>query len=152
LKESITWTDDNPKSQTDDKLTTVRNGQILTYSEIGKDNNSVASFQVETIDLGSLSIDGSKKLGVVLVQPAYDLDPDGVVPFRVSATARENQIKLIEKAFQIRKVESRDRGIPIPFILFPEAAIPVCEPDGLYCLNQQMNEAQGDVVFIRASK
>ena len=98
--------------------------------------------------MDGLSTDSGQKLGVVLVQPEYELILDGEVPFRISETNRETQTKLIEKAFQIRKAESQDREVPIPFILFPEGAIPVCDPDGLDCLSQQMTEAQGDVIFI----
>ena len=120
----------------------------MTSSESGQANDSACSFQVERINIDGLSTDSRRKLGVVLVQPEYELVLDGKVPFRVLETNRETQIKLIEKAFQIRGAESQDRNVPVPFILFPEAAIPVRDPDGLDCLSQQMAEAQGDVIFI----
>jgi len=106
------------------------------------------SFQVERIPLDGLSIDAGQRLGMVIVQPDYALDADGTVPFRISAAYRQAQQYLIERAFQIRAVESQDRGVPVSFILFPEAAIPVHDPDGLDCLHQQMKQAEGDVVFI----
>jgi hypothetical protein len=105
-------------------------------------------FRVECVPLDGLGIDAGQKLGMVLVQPYYTLDADGTIPFRISAAYREAQKDLIVRAFQIRAVESQDRGMPVPFILFPEAAIPVHDPDGLDCLHQQMERAEGEVVFV----
>jgi hypothetical protein len=85
---------------------------------------------------------------MVIAQPEYELVPDAVIPFRISETYREAQRILIEKAFQIRAYENQGRNVPIPFILFPEGAIPASEPDGLDCLKQQMERAQGDIVFV----
>jgi len=105
-------------------------------------------FDIERISLDDLGLDAGQRLRMVLVQPDYTLDADGAVPFRISATSRQDQGDLIERAFRIRAAESHDRGVPVPFILFPEAAIPVQNPDGLGCLRQQMEQAEGDVVFI----
>ena len=105
-------------------------------------------FEVQRIDLGELGVDAGQRLGMVVVQPEYQLVPDGAVPFRISEACREAQIGLIEWAFQIREAEREERGVPIPFVLFPEAAIPVVEVDGLTYLREQMEEAQGEVVFI----
>jgi len=106
------------------------------------------SFQVERIPLDGLSIDAGQRLGMVIVQPDYALDADGTVPFRISAAYRQAQQYLIERAFQIRAVESQDRGVPVSFIVFPEAAVPAHDPDGLDCLRQQMEQAEGEVVFV----
>lgn len=105
-------------------------------------------FQIERICLDGLDIDASQKLGMVIVQPKYELVPDGAVPFQISAQYREAQNELIKKAFQIREFENQERNSPVPFILFPEAAIPVRDPDGLDCVRRCMEEAQGDVIFI----
>ena len=105
-------------------------------------------FEVQRIDLDQLDVDAGQGLGMVIVQPEYQLDPDGAVPFRISEACREAQIGLIERAFQIREAEREERGAPIPFVLFPEAAIPVIGPDGLTYLHEQMEEAQGEVIFI----
>ena len=105
-------------------------------------------FEVVRVDLDGLGIDAGQILGMVIVQPEYDLDPDGTVPFRISEACRNAQKDLIEKAFQIRDAESRARGVPIPFVLFPEAAIPVSNPDGVEFLRQRMEQLQEDVIFI----
>lgn len=106
------------------------------------------NFHVEPIDLEGLSIDASQRLGMVIVQPEYELVPDSEVPFRISEEYREVQKNLIEKAFQIRDSESRERNITIPFILFPEASIPVINPDGLDFIRQKIEQTQKDVIFI----
>ena len=105
-------------------------------------------FEVQRINLDRLGIDAGERLGMVIVQPEYTLVPDGAVPFRISEACREAQKDLVEKAFQIRAAEKQARNVPIPFILFPEAAIPASEPDGLDCLRQQMLRAEGDIIFI----
>ncbi|TKJ35664.1 MAG: hypothetical protein CEE38_13705 [Planctomycetes bacterium B3_Pla] len=105
-------------------------------------------FEVVRVSLDGLSINAGQRLGMVIVQPEYELIPSGTIPFRVSDEFRAVQNALIEKAFQIRAAENRERGLPIPFVLFPEAAIPVRNPDGLDCLRQQMEQAQGDIIFI----
>lgn len=105
-------------------------------------------FEVRRIDLNGLSIDAGQRLGMLIVQPEYELLPDGPVPFRISDAWRDAQHGLIQKAFQIRAAESQERHVHIPFILFPEAAIPVREPNGLNLLRQQMEEAHDDVIFI----
>jgi len=110
--------------------------------------NGVWDFQVECVNLNGLDIDARQRLGMVIVQPKYDLISDGAVPFRISEAYRDAQKDLIEKAFEIRAAEIGQRGVSIPFILFPEAAIPVHRPDGLDCLRQQMTQAQGSVIFI----
>jgi len=110
--------------------------------------NASWDFQVKCVKLNDLNIDARQRLGMVIVQPEYELISDGEVPFRISDTYRNAQVDLIEKAFEIRAAEIGQRGISIPFILFPEAAIPVHRPDGLDCLCQQLTKAQGDVIFI----
>jgi len=105
-------------------------------------------FEVERVNLDRFSIDAGQRLGMVIIQPEYELVPDAAIPFRISGICREAQKALIEKAFQIREGENQERRVPIPFILFPEAAIPVSDPDGLECLRQQMQQAEGEVVFI----
>lgn len=106
------------------------------------------NFQVERVLLNGLTIDAGQRMGMVIAQPEYELVPDAATPFRISETYREAQRALIEKAFQIRAYEHQRRSWPIPFILFPEGAIPASEPDGLDCLKQQMERARGDIVFI----
>ena len=105
-------------------------------------------FHVERIDLAGLSVDAGRSMGMVIVQPEYDLGPDGAVPFRILGEFRQAQIALIEQAFRIRAAEAQERNVPIPFILFPEAAIPINDPDGLEFLRLQLQQAQGDVIFI----
>ena len=95
-------------------------------------------FQVDRVDLVGLGINAGQRLGMVIVQPKYSLVPDGLIPFRISEECREAQKALIEKAFEIRAAESQERNVPIPFILFPETAIPAHDPDGLDFLRQQM--------------
>ena len=116
--------------------------------EIGDMPGSDWGFQVERIPLNGLSTDAGKRLGMVIVQPDYTLDPDGTVPFRISAPCRHAQKDLIEKSFQIRAVECDRRDNPVPFILFPELAIPTGDPNGLECLRGQMEAAAGEVIFI----
>ena len=110
--------------------------------------NSNYNFEVERIALDDLEIDAGQRLGMVIVQPDYELIPDGTVPFRISEDYREPQKSLIEKAFQIRSIESQERNVLIPFIVFPEASIPVCSPDVLDYIRQQMEQAQGELIFI----
>jgi len=105
-------------------------------------------FQVKRVDLDGLGIDAGQKLGMIIVQPEYDLLRDGQVPYQIAGEYREIQKGLIEKAFQIRATESQERNVAIPFVLFPEAALPVSDPDGLDCLHQQMQQAEGEVIFI----
>lgn len=105
-------------------------------------------FQVVRADLGDLGIDAGQSMGMVIVQPEYELVPDAAVPFRIADACRQAQKALIEQAFQIRAVESHERNVPLPFVLFPEAAIPVRDPDGLDCLRQQIEKVEGDVIFI----
>jgi len=105
-------------------------------------------FQLQRVDLPNLCIDAGERLGMVIVQPEYEVIPEGIVPFRISEAYRNAQMGLIEKAFQIRAAESQERNVPIPFVLFPEAAIPVSNPDGLDFLRQQIEQVQGDVIFI----
>lgn len=105
-------------------------------------------FQVERIGLYNLNIDAGNKLGMVLVQPDYELEPESTVPFCISSEFRDAQNTLINKAFLIRLAESQERNMPTPFILFPEAAIPVGDPDGLDCLREQLEETDDDIIFI----
>lgn len=97
-------------------------------------------FEVVRVGLNGLCVDAGRRLGMVIVQPEYELVPDGAVSFRIAEAYREPQKELIEKVFQIRAAESQERNVPIPFIVFPEAAIPVCSPDGLDCLQHQMGQ------------
>lgn len=110
--------------------------------------DGVWDFQVERVNLVGLGIDAGERLGMVIVQPTYNLIPDGQIPFRISEEEREAQKALIEMAFKIRAAESQERKVPIPFILFPENAIPAHAPDGLDFLRQQMERVQEDVIFI----
>jgi len=110
--------------------------------------NSGWDFQVQRISMNGLSIDADQPLGMVIVQPEYELVPDGTIPFRIADSYREAQKTLIEKAFQIRAAESQARNVSIPFILFPEAAIPVSSPDCLDFLRLQMEGVQADAIFI----
>ena len=105
-------------------------------------------FEVVRVDLDGLGIDAGQRLGMVIAQPEYELNPDAAVPFRISDESREAQKDLIEKAFKIRAAENQQRNVPIPFVLFPEASIPVSDPDGLDCLRQEMEQVQEDVIFI----
>lgn len=106
------------------------------------------NFDVQRVALNDLAVDASQKLGIVMVQPQYELIPDGSVPFRISAAYRQSQKELIEKAFQIRATESQERNVRIPFVLFPESSIPMRDPDGLDCVRHQMENLQEDVIFI----
>jgi hypothetical protein len=110
--------------------------------------NGAWDIRVEPVELEGLAIDAGQRIGMVIAQPQYELVPDGTVPFRISDPYRQAQGQLIQKAFEIRAAESIERSVPIPFIVFPEAAIPVRDPDGLDRLRQQMEQAQEDVVFI----
>lgn len=105
-------------------------------------------FQVQRIPMIGLGIAADQRLGMIIVQPEYELIPDGAIPFRIADLYREAQKTLIEKAFQIRAAESQMRNVPIPFILFPEAAIPVSSPDCLDFLRQQMEGVREDAIFI----
>lgn len=105
-------------------------------------------FQVQRIELPRLGIDAGQELGMVVAQPEYETDPDATVPFRIKDIWRERQKSLIAKSFQIRVFESHERGVPVPFILFPETAIPVGTPDGLGYLREHMEQAEGDLVFV----
>jgi hypothetical protein len=109
---------------------------------------SAWDFQVERVTLFDLSINATQRLGMLIVQPQYTPVRDGPIPFRISEEYREAQKVLIEMAFEIRAAESQQRNVPIPFILFPETAIPAHDPDGLEFLRQQMEGAQEDVIFI----
>jgi len=113
-----------------------------------KMTNGGWDFEVVRVDLDVLGVDAGQRLGMVIVQPEYKLVPDAEVPFRISDECREAQKGLIEKAFQIRAAESIERSVPIPFILFPEASIPVCGQDSLDYLRQQIEQAQGEIIFI----
>lgn len=106
------------------------------------------NFDVQRVELNGLAIDAGQKLGMVIVQPEYELVPDGSVPFRISATYKQSQKELIEKAFQVRVTESQERNVHIPFVLFPEGSIPMRDSDGLDCIRQQMENLQEDVIFI----
>jgi len=105
-------------------------------------------FEIERVDLNGLNINAEERLRMVFVQPEYELVPDGVVPFRISAGHRESQKELIKRAFKIRAIEIQEHNVPIPFIVFPELSIPVNNPNGLDYLHQQIEQAQGDVIFI----
>lgn len=106
------------------------------------------NFDVRRIDLPTLTIDASQRLGMVVVQPKYELEPDADVPFRLSPAYIEPHKELIARAFAIRGMESRQRGIPIPFILFPENAIPAHDLDAIALVRHEIERAEGDVVFI----
>lgn len=110
--------------------------------------NGAWDFRVELVKLDSVSINAGERLGMVIVQPEYENVPDGTVSFQLSAECRQGQGDLIKKAFQIRSAEVAEHKVPIPFILFPEFAIPVRNPDGLDYLRQQMEQIQEDVIFI----
>ena len=105
-------------------------------------------FRIERIDLDCPSINGGDNLGMVIVQPEYGLDADGQVPFRISNRQRTAQLDLIREAFRLREIEAQARRLPVPFILFPEMAIPVTNPDGMDCVKEQMDLASGEVIFI----
>jgi hypothetical protein len=105
-------------------------------------------FEVRRIDLGGLNVDAGRNMGLVIVQPEYELVPDGAVPFRLARECRETQTALIKQAFEIRAAEAQQRNVPVPFVLFPEGAIPVGDPDALGFVRQQIEDAQGDLIFI----
>ena len=114
----------------------------------GKMVDSTWNFEIESISLDNISVNASMELGMVIVQPQYELEPDDDVPCRIRDDYRQKQIDLIEHAFRIRMLESKERHVPIPFILFPEYSIPIGSPDGLNCLKEQLEQAEGDVIFI----
>lgn len=105
-------------------------------------------FEVERISLGAISINAQENLGMVVVQPMYEVKPDGDTPFQIEHEEKQAQSNLIEKTFRIRDSESRIWEVPIPFILFPEYSIPTSDPDGLSCLKEQMERVECDLVFI----
>ena len=110
--------------------------------------NECWGFEVKRVDLDGLCIDAGRPLGMVIAQPEYQLVRDGEPPFRILADDREAQATLIERAFEIRNAEGESRGVFVPFVVFPEAAIPVGDPDGLAALGRQMEQVQEDVIFI----
>lgn len=110
--------------------------------------NNSWNLEIQRVELNDLVIDAAQKLGLVIVQPEYNLVSDGAVPFQIVESDRKRQIELIERAFQIRASESQDRDLPVPFVLFPEASIPLDDPGGLDCLRQQMENIDDDVIFI----
>ena len=103
---------------------------------------------MQRVLLTHLGISAERTLGMVIVQPDFDLAADSAVPFRVSLPYRNLQVALMEKAFQIRQEEALERRVPIPFILFPELSIPIGDPDGIEALQNLIKNAQGDLVFI----
>jgi hypothetical protein len=110
--------------------------------------NNSWDLNIQRVELKTLEIDATQKLGMVIAQPEYELIPDGSVPFRIAGGYRKSQSETIEKAFQIRAKESQDRHLPIPFVLFPEASIPVDDDDGLDCVRQYIETIDDDVIFI----
>lgn len=57
--------------------------------------NSSCNFEVERVALDDLGIDAGQKLGMVIVQPDYELVPDGTVPFRISENYRVRIYKTV---------------------------------------------------------
>jgi len=105
-------------------------------------------FSIEKVDLGNIQIDPSNPLGMVIAQPLFDLDADSTPPFRIAGEHRLAQIEAIRKAFLVRKVEQENIDKPIPFIVFPEYAIPTGEQNGLAVIREEMEQARGTLVFI----
>lgn len=106
------------------------------------------SVEVVPINLDSISIDAGQRLGMIFVQPEYELLPDGEIPFKIYGSFRSAQNDLISRAFQIRAKEMLNRSWPVPFILFPELSISISNPDGMATLQCQLSEAEGEVIFI----
>lgn len=106
------------------------------------------SVNVVPINLDFISIDAGQKMGMIFVQPKYELLPDGEIPFKISDDFRPVQNDLLSKSFQIRAEEMPNRNGTVPFILFPELSIPVSNPDGMATIQSQLYEAEGEVIFI----
>lgn len=111
-------------------------------------SDTLWDFETRQIRLDGLSVNAASRFGMVIAQPNFAWEMDGQVPDHIAAPNRKPQITAVEKAFQVRAAESQSRGIPVPFVLFPEGAIPIREPDGLECVRDQMAVATGEVVFI----
>ena len=105
-------------------------------------------FRVLPIPLNDIAVNAGQKLGLVMVQPRYDLGRDTDPPFQIRNDQRQVQSDLIERAFQIRDYERQTWDVLVPFVLFPEYSIPLRDPNGLTALKEQMERAEGDVIFI----
>jgi len=104
--------------------------------------------EIQQVQLNDLGVDAAQKLGMVVVQPQYDLVADGAVPFQIADIYRKGQIETVERAFKIRASENEHRDLPVPFVLFPEASIPLDDSGGLDYLGHQMENIEQDVIFI----
>jgi len=103
-------------------------------------------FGVERVTLGACTVDAAQRLAVVVAQPYYEVAPEGQVRYRIKRSFREKQNELIARAFHIRALNAG--RAPVPFIVFPEFAVPAHDPDGLKQVEDQLAQAQGDVIFI----
>ena len=106
------------------------------------------AFDIKRIDLDGLSVDASRPLGMVLAQPYFEVAVDHTVPMRIGVEYRDLEIAALKKAFEIQKAEASARRIPVPFVIFPEFAIPKTVPDGLQVLSDLLGVVEQDTVFI----
>jgi hypothetical protein len=101
--------------------------------------------KVEPVDLGQLGINAGDHLGMVIGQPLFEVTTADII--KVEPRHRHANLATIQDAFRIREAEISGRG-PVPFIIFPEFALPVGEPDGLDCVRKEIEQAPGALVFI----
>jgi len=88
-------------------------------------------FTIDKVPIDLSSINASRPLGFVIAQPLFNLDPDSNPHFQILPEFRQTQCDAITSSFAVREAETNTRQIPIPFIVFPEGAIPTKDPDGL---------------------
>ena len=100
---------------------------------------------VQPIDLGPLGINAGDPLAMVIGQPLFEVTAADSI--KILPAYRQANLDVITHAFRIRAAEMPGRGTT-PFVVFPEFAIPVEEPDGLDCVRREIEQAAGELVFI----
>ena len=105
-------------------------------------------FTIDKVPIDLSSINASRPLGFVIAQPLFNLDPDSNPHFQILPEFRQTQCDAITSSFAVRETETNTRQIPIPFILFPEGAIPTKDPDGLEIVASKMQDLTDEVIFI----
>lgn len=105
-------------------------------------------FTIDKVPIDLSSINASRPLGFVIAQPLFNLDPDSNPHFQILPEFRQTQCDAITSSFVVREAETNTRQIPIPFIVFPEGAIPTKDPDGLEIVASKMQDLTDEVIFI----
>lgn len=105
-------------------------------------------FTIDKVSIDLSSINASRPLGFVIAQPRFNLDPDSNPHFQILPEFRQTQCDAITSSFAVREAETNTRRIPIPFIVFPEGAIPTKDPDGLEIVASKMQDLTDEVIFI----